>query len=449
MNSELSVLTNDALLDSTQHLLRTANELEVDLILHLGEIDARGLFRDRAFSSMFTFCTGELGFSEDVACRRIELARLLRRFPSLVPVLREGRIKASGLNVLAPRLTKENLATLVAECSGKTKEEIKGVLAVHFPEPDVADSIRKLPSKAARPASPPPTPSLFSPPAPSAPPSSAAPVPAAPAPQPALERRAKVEPLSPDAFLVQFTANGRLRDLLAQAKELFRHEVPNGHLATLVEKAFELLVAEKMKSRFGVGAKPRATSKPAVMQKRPSRHVPMAKRRALVEGKELQCEFVSDDGRRCQERGFLEMDHVKGFARSHEHGELRMLCRAHNQLLAERMYGRDFMLRARARDEGDTTAPGAIRASADNSVGSEQGSGAEEKVIRASADNSARRVQGSDAEEEVIRASADNFRPGGGAYIRASADDSDGAEAQEELWALLMEDPAASGAPDW
>ncbi len=360
MNDQLSVLTNDALLHSTQRLIRSSNELEVDLILHLGEIDERRLFRDRAFSSMFTFCTGELGFSEDVACRRIELARLFRRFPSLVPVLRESRIHASGLNVLAPRLTKENLATLVAECSGKTKEEIKGVLAVHFPEPDVADSIRKLPSPA-RPTPPPPTPSLFSAPTPASPPSPVAPVASVPAPPPAPERRAKVEPLSADAFLVQFTANGRLRDLLAQAKELFRHEVPNGNLATLVEKAFELLVAEKMKSRFGVGAKPRATSKSAVMQKRPSRHVPMAKRRALVHGKELQCEFVSDDGRRCQERGFLEIDHVEGFARTHEHGELRILCRAHNQLLAERMYGRDFMLRARSADDGEASAPEVIR----------------------------------------------------------------------------------------
>ncbi len=442
MNDQLSVLTNGDLLHSTQRLIRSSNELEVDLILHLGEIDVRGLFRDRAFSSMFTFCTGELGFSEDVACRRIELARLLRRFPSLVPVLRESRIHASGLNVLAPRLTKENLATLVAECSGKTKEEIKGVLAVHFPEPDVADSIRKLPSKSARPAPPPPAPSLFSPAAPSAPHSpNAAPVVAVPVPPPAPERRAKVEPLSPDAFLVQFTANGRLRDLLAQAKELFRHEVPNGNLATLVEKAFELLVAEKMKSRFGVGAKPRTPPKPAVMQKRPSRHVPMAKRRALVHGKQLQCEFVSDDGRRCQERGFLEIDHVDGFARTHEHGELRILCRAHNQLLAERMYGRDFMLRARSGHECEAAAPEVIRASADNSARQLQGSGAEEEAIRTSADNS-------HPARPSIRASADNSHPARPS-IRASADNSDESDEQGELWALLMEEPSSSGSPDW
>jgi len=41
--------------------------LETELLVHLGEIDERRLYLDQPFSSMFAFCVGELGFSEDVA----------------------------------------------------------------------------------------------------------------------------------------------------------------------------------------------------------------------------------------------------------------------------------------------------------------------------------------------------------------------------------------------
>ncbi len=397
MHSHLTQLDDQSLLTSTRRLAARSHELEADLLLHLGELDARGSYRELGFSSLFAFCMGELGFSEDATWRRVEVARLLRRFEDLESPLREGRIHLTGLLLLAPRLTEENFDELLTACAGKTKEQMKEVLAQRFPEPSVPDSIRKLPSVATpAPSTPPPTATLFSAPAPiaAAPP----PPPPTPARPPEPARRPKVEPLAPDAYLVQFTANKKVRDLLAQAKELFRHELPNGDLAALVEKAFELLVAEKMKARFGVGAKPRAASK-ATPTKPPSRHVPMAKRRELACRGKLQCEFVGIDGRRCTETAGLEIDHVEGFARTGDHASLRLLCRAHNQLEAERLFGRNFMARKRA--EARATRASAVRAPAQEEVTrASAGRGSEEEeVTRASAG-------GVPAEEEVTRASA-------------------------------------------
>ena len=62
MHSSLSALSDAELLQSTRVQLARAHDVDAELILLLGEIDARELFYERSFSSMFAFCTGELGF---------------------------------------------------------------------------------------------------------------------------------------------------------------------------------------------------------------------------------------------------------------------------------------------------------------------------------------------------------------------------------------------------
>jgi hypothetical protein len=64
---------------------------------------------------------------------------------------------------------------------------------------------------------------------------------------------------------------------------------------------------------------------------------------------EGQCTFVSEDGRRCCARGFLELHHHAPFARggASTPDNLKLMCRAHNALLAERDYGAEFMRQAR------------------------------------------------------------------------------------------------------
>src|SRR3954468_14521092 len=83
-NAALRVISNGELLSATRELARRATAVEADLLLHLGELDHRRLYRDHACPSMFSFCLRELGFSEDAAYRRIVVARAARRFPALI-----------------------------------------------------------------------------------------------------------------------------------------------------------------------------------------------------------------------------------------------------------------------------------------------------------------------------------------------------------------------------
>jgi hypothetical protein len=121
--------------------------VEAELLVHLGEIDERRLYLDRAFSSMFAFCVGELGFSEDAAYNRIHLARAARRLPVILEVVRSGQVHLTGLRLLAPHLTTDNQSKVLAEAAGKSKREIEELVARLSPQPPVPTVVRKLPDR--------------------------------------------------------------------------------------------------------------------------------------------------------------------------------------------------------------------------------------------------------------------------------------------------------------
>jgi hypothetical protein len=344
MTIDTSHLSNDDLLSLAQsHVLRSC-DVDADLVQLLGEIDARQLYAPRAFSSMHAYCTRELGMSDDVACNRIAVARLARRIPRVLDFVRTRRIHLTGLRLLAPVLTEANCEVVLARATGKTRNEIEELVVEFQPKPAVPAVIRKLPTRSdAAPVGPAPESSLPLLPASASRPS--------PPPRPP-----RVEPLSADAFKVQFTASTELRDKLEQAKALLRHRFPDGDLAKIVDLALDLLISEVKKERFGVGRKPRGTE-PAAVASRSSRHIPDAIKREVYERDGGQCTFTSAEGRRCTEKSWLEFDHIEGFARTGEHSadSLRLLCRRHNQHAANVLYGRGFMDSKRAACPGTGT----------------------------------------------------------------------------------------------
>ena len=144
MSSRIIVesLGSSELRSATRELVRSSHVVEAELLVHLGEIDERKLYLDWSFSSMFAFCVGELGFSEDVACNRINVARAARRMPVILEVVRSGQVHLAGLRALAPHLTSENQEEVLAEAAGKSKREIEELVARIAPQPAVPTSPR-------------------------------------------------------------------------------------------------------------------------------------------------------------------------------------------------------------------------------------------------------------------------------------------------------------------
>src|SRR6185437_13767962 len=54
-----------------------------------------------------------------------------------------------------------------------------------------------------------------------------------------------------------------------------------------------------------------------------------------------RCSFTNNEGARCPATSWLEIDHIRPYAlggRSDDIDNLRLLCRAHNQMMARRIF---------------------------------------------------------------------------------------------------------------
>jgi hypothetical protein len=157
----------------------------------------------------------------------------------------------------------------------------------------------------------------------------------------------KIAPLAPQRYELRLTIAQATHDLLRRAQELFSGRVPSGDLDEILCMALTDLVAKGEKLKYAATSKPRA-AKPASGSN--SRYIPTHIRRAVYARDGGQCTFVGPEGHRCGARKFLEFDHVIAVALGGESSleNLRLRCRAHNQLEAERAMGSDFIEAKRA-----------------------------------------------------------------------------------------------------
>jgi hypothetical protein len=299
----LSHQSDDELLSEARRLLGAERKLTAKLVAYLAEIEDRRLHLVAGYGSMFDFCTRGLGLSENEAFRRIAAARLGRRFPVVHSLLASGAVHLSTLELLREHLTDQNHEELLESASGKTKREVDALLATRFPKPDAPAKIRQL---------------------------------------------------SGERFKVEFTASAELRDKLERCRDLMSHANPSRDLAAVIERAVDLLLSELERSRLKRTKRPRVVapapdSKPSARVPRSSTEVSSATRRKVFERDGLQCTYVSPDGRRCEAHAFLELDHKdpRALGGESDSENLRVLCRAHNQLAAEQVFGRETIQRAR------------------------------------------------------------------------------------------------------
>ncbi len=354
-------VSDHKLLADLDKLVAQSNAVTSLVVLHIAEVDRRRLHAHGAYSSTFDYCVRKLGLSEAATCQRIAVARKAREFPAMFDLLERGEIHLAGLSLLAKHLTPSNHQELLRAARRKSKRDIEKLLAERFPKPDVPERIRKLPERTgtlgraaafARDTS---SDASNTTPADPSPGSTPRGVP------PSMQRRAeKLEPLAPARYKIQLTADQELHDKIERARELRAHKDPRGDLADLFDEALGLLIDKLERQKFGK-LKPRPkkavtgnSADTASRGARTSRHVPAATRREVSERDGCQCTFVGDDGARCPARARLEFDHVKSFARGGPTtaDNLRLRCRAHNQMAAERELGREYVRKKIAASRG-------------------------------------------------------------------------------------------------
>ncbi len=110
--------------------------------------------------------------------------------------------------------------------------------------------------------------------------------------------------------------------------------------------ALDALLIQLRKQRFSVTDAPRAGR----ARKPGTRYIPAAAKREVWERDGERCAFVSDAGRRCTETRWLELHHVSPHARGGAAvaPNLQLMCRAHNEHLAEVDFGVDYIRHVKA-----------------------------------------------------------------------------------------------------
>ena len=351
-----------------QDLRAGVSEDRTSLALRLAQIadfDHRRLYLP-AYPSMYQYCLGELKYSEDAACRRLAAARLARRYPEIYTAIANGQHTLSTILMLENHLLPESAHGLVEGSSGMTKSGVAHFLAERFPRPDVPTLVQPIEHSQPAAAEPSTEPTLDQAPASTAAAvqeESGLPAPARVSPidvVPATQRvvpvvaHTRLTPLSPTRYAIQVTVSKATHDKLRQAQALLSHSVPSGDVAEVLDRALDALIAQLEKRKYGATDRPRH----ARPSKNP-RHVSAHVRRAVRARDGDRCTYVDEHGKRCNERKFLELDHVEAAARGGEAtvSNLRLRCRAHNQYEAERTYGAGFMRHKRER-RADRKAPG-------------------------------------------------------------------------------------------
>ena len=333
----------------THRLAERERHATAHVIAALMELDARKLYLGEGCSSLFTYCTHVLHFSEHAAYGRIEAARAARRFPAILDHLADGSLTLTSVGLLAPHVTPENHANLLAAARHKSKRDVEHLIAALRPLPAAPSSVRRLPVAMPVETAAPlavcirrPAEAVTTTPMPlSADPAVEAPTVAAIVPgrgyHPEPPRRpAVIAPLSPERYKVQVTISREAHDTLRRAQDLLRHVIPDGDPAAIFERALALLVEDLEKKKLAATTRPRSTGAPAPG----SRHVPAAVKRDVWGRDEARCAFVGNAGR-CSERGFLELHHVVPFAEggATDAANLQLRCRAHNGYEAEQWFG--------------------------------------------------------------------------------------------------------------
>ena len=320
-------LSDSSVLAGLTQIVRQSHAVTAALIAHVLEIEHRQLYRDMGYDSMRAFLIDEHHFSEDAAERRLQAAHAVRRHPELLERVADGRLHLTAVGMLSAHLDGVDAPELIEAATHKTRSQIQALLIarkpvpVHVPQPEI---------------------SLSS--------SEPAPAQVVGEPEPA---RGEVEPapaqvLSPPDRISNVAIRERTRAMLRHAHDLLAGAVPFGDHDEVLARALREFIDRREKRKFGQTSQPRTSSRPITNP----RTIPAEVRRAVYARDGGCCTFVGPTGHRCESRA-VEFDHIVPIAKGGTStvSNVRLLCRAHNQLEAERAFGRAFMDQKKSEDD--------------------------------------------------------------------------------------------------
>ena len=355
--TESSRLSDEELIRAVKFLAERSRHNEIRLLAHLSEFDSRRLCLEQGFRSAYDYCTGQLGFDEQEAFKRIRVSRLMRGFPEVYLALSQRKVTMSALVVLSPWLQRDNVASWLKAAEGKSKRELEALVAVRYPQAPQPDHVRNLPAQAMLVSSAPPK---------------ALEIDEASIPVAAIELGAvtigthsespevpvdagppQMLPITADRVRVGFDAAAALGQMIDRMRQLLRHKYPEGRLEDLIREAvsdylerkdplrkLEQKAAKSAAAALTCGSLGDDTGLLPTRFLRAcanGRYIPAKVKSAVWARDKGACAWRNKDGSNCGSKDWIEYDHVTPYARggrSDDPRNLRLVCRQHNQAAA-------------------------------------------------------------------------------------------------------------------
>jgi len=312
------------LIEKIKNLRGNERAVVAELIGTLSEIYTRKLYLEAGYPSLYSFCEQALGYSSGAAWRRCAAAKVILKAPVVLDKLRSGELNLCAVAELSKVISEENCTALVPQATGKSKKEVQLLVAEHQPAARSAKCREIVRVKQVVGENSDNSPLLDT----------------------------GVPPVSNKRFTITLElteeemeivnqaqvvlSTRKVKDtLLKSARKITQHQKK---LRALREKR---VVKANQKSPTSPVRKSEAASDDHQPQKR-SRHLPEDVRHQVVKRDGGRCSYVAADGTRCCETKNLEFDHVRCFALGGESTvqNLRLVCRGHNRLYAEQVFGR-------------------------------------------------------------------------------------------------------------
>ncbi len=302
LTNSLKNISTTALDNKLKSLKSSENGILAELILHLSELDERKAFRELGYSSLFTYCTEALGYSSGAAYRRVEAARCLKTNPEIYDLIKVGKINLCAVAEINKIKEVDAKTEVINAAEGKSKEAVKILTTPFLPAQKPKKEIIKPISVKTE------------------------------TKQDLSSNNLKCEQNEIRPNITQYRFSIEVQDefmrLYQEAKALIGH-VPASEVFMRCMKEF----VTKRKT-----IKRKTTKASSAKSKR---FIPKSTKVEVRKRDVGQCTFVAADGRRCTETHGLEFDHIKPTSDggSSEINNLRLVCRAHNLLHAERFFG--------------------------------------------------------------------------------------------------------------
>lgn len=305
-NSVRDPALDDDLLQALEEAARSERSASVAVIECLVKVIEANVALRKGYPSAFELLVERLKYTERAAYKRIYAARAVLVRPEVMDDLKEGRLTVSGLAVISRFLERPGADAVLAQARGMSSREIERLVAGLDPHAEVGDRIRTL----------------------------------------------RVLPNGEERVQFTFTGSSELRRKVERARAVMSNAIPGAKLEQIflaaVDEYLERNDAERRIARKKARLERRQSAAAAAMAEKSAavedrtRRIPENVKQEVYSRDGGSCSYVGDGGRRCGSTHQLEYDHIFPFALggpSDVAMNIRLLCRAHNQFVAQVAFG--------------------------------------------------------------------------------------------------------------